>query len=493
MPNSRTRRFCATALLGILLSTSAVPAIAQSLDDLAARGEILAAADPLAGELRDRLDEAGQRGFDIGMGGTEGQTLMGPGKQARGDALPAEQQAGYFAAVLYSVTRNANLEALLTGGRVAQGNRALTDARRTEDDPFYTLGFDIATGLLHNLNGGLGDVAQSLGAGNVRDTLSGAAQRGFDNSARLQGRNYVSKAGGSTAILTSPGGSEVSDGTADVDRVGQVPDVVGLAAADAAAALTKAGYKFTEVTIKGNDPRPPFDVVQGTVPPAGTGLVAGSDVRYQLVDAAILNGTGFLDVKDVDYRIAFDLETGKYAELNNGGDVFMNRAKAICIIEATRGGGREKCFDPQPLLEAANGARVVVLSEKYIHFRLSESPALKSRQWFLACSKAFSGEPLKTEIYAGNFSTACVRTAEGHLSVVRFEPRSPNGNFHFEYALFPDYPVVKAQGRVKLGGEPSAISKLSICEKAKVARDRNSPAAPGLARKCIEGGGTVPQ
>jgi hypothetical protein len=33
----------------------------------------------------------------------------------------------------------------------------------------------------------------------------------------------------------------------------------------------------------------------------------------------------------------------------------------------------------------------------------------------------------------------------------------------------------------------------SICDKAKVARHRNSPAAPGLARKCIEGGGTVPQ
>jgi hypothetical protein len=44
-----------------------------------------------------------------------------------------------------------------------------------------------------------------------------------------------------------------------------------------------------------------------------------------------------------------------------------------------------------------------------------------------------------------------------------------------------------------LGGAPSAFSKLSFGENAKAARDRNSPAAPGLARKCIEGGGTVPQ
>ena len=45
-------------------------------------------------------------------------------------------------------------------------------------------------------------------------------------------------------------------------------------------------------------------------------------------------------------------------------------------------------------------------------------------------------------------------------------------------------PTVKAQGRVKTGGSPSPNSTLTICEKAKQARARNSPAAPGLEAKC---------
>jgi hypothetical protein len=44
--------------------------------------------------------------------------------------------------------------------------------------------------------------------------------------------------------------------------------------------------------------------------------------------------------------------------------------------------------------------------------------------------------------------------------------------------------TVKAQGRVKTGGQPSSTSTLTICEKAKQARARNSPAAPGLEASC---------
>ncbi|MCY7280311.1 MAG: hypothetical protein LH610_05335, partial [Sphingomonas bacterium] len=36
-------------------------------------------------------------------------------------------------------------------------------------------------------------------------------------------------------------------------------------------------------------------------------------------------------------------------------------------------------------------------------------------------------------------------------------------------------------------------SRLSICEAAKSARDRNSPAVPGLAKQCLDSGDSVPQ
>jgi len=51
-------------------------------------------------------------------------------------------------------------------------------------------------------------------------------------------------------------------------------------------------------------------------------------------------------------------------------------------------------------------------------------------------------------------------------------------------------PVVKAQGRVQLppSSEPGPLSRMSICEKAQWARARNSPAAPGLEAQCEKSG-----
>ena len=61
---------------------------ASQLDELASKGEAIAASDPLSAELRSRQAEgAGQHGFDIGMAAAEGQTAPGPGKQRIHDAL----------------------------------------------------------------------------------------------------------------------------------------------------------------------------------------------------------------------------------------------------------------------------------------------------------------------------------------------------------------------------------------------------------------------
>jgi hypothetical protein len=49
--------------------------------------------------------------------------------------------------------------------------------------------------------------------------------------------------------------------------------------------------------------------------------------------------------------------------------------------------------------------------------------------------------------------------------------------------------TVKAQGRVKIEGKSTSASTQSICDLAKRARERNSPAAPGLEAKCAAAGG----
>jgi hypothetical protein len=51
-------------------------------DELAAKGAILADNDALSAVLRQQQREGpNRRGFDIGMGASEGQTLWGPNKQ----------------------------------------------------------------------------------------------------------------------------------------------------------------------------------------------------------------------------------------------------------------------------------------------------------------------------------------------------------------------------------------------------------------------------
>ena len=54
---------------------------------------------------------------------------------------------------------------------------------------------------------------------------------------------------------------------------------------------------------------------------------------------------------------------------------------------------------------------------------------------------------------------------------------------------FDCLPVIKAQGRVKLPPGTALPPPLSICDAARAARARNSPAAPGLEAQCRAAGG----
>lgn len=95
------------ASLAVMAQDSSGP---RNFDRLAARGASIAAAEPAATELKNQQpDDAARRGFDIGLAVAEKDTLPGPGKQAIHDALPADQQDGYAAAVAFSLERNQRL------------------------------------------------------------------------------------------------------------------------------------------------------------------------------------------------------------------------------------------------------------------------------------------------------------------------------------------------------------------------------------------------
>jgi hypothetical protein len=149
---------------------------------LAPLGEAIANRDPLSAELRRRThNDAARRGFDIGMAIAEHDTEMGPGKQAMRDALTGIEQAAFDVALSFQLQRNRNAELAATGAAIASADPAVAHARRTEDDVFYWLGFDIATGIFGDpRQGARGNTATGPGSFRIRDALNATAIRGFN-------------------------------------------------------------------------------------------------------------------------------------------------------------------------------------------------------------------------------------------------------------------------------------------------------------------------
>jgi len=166
---------------------------AEALQDLAARGEGVAGANPWAAALRgSQPDGPDRRGFDIGLAAAEGQTGWGPGKQAIRYSLAPAEQAGFDAAVSFSLDRNRNPELAAAGMAIAGADPRVAAAGHGETDPLYRLGFDIGTGLFGDpALGARGNTATGPGSLGIRNALSLPGQRGFDAAMRYHfGRKY---------------------------------------------------------------------------------------------------------------------------------------------------------------------------------------------------------------------------------------------------------------------------------------------------------------
>lgn len=154
---------------------------------LAEKGEAIANQDPLALALRNLQPEGPtRRGFDIGMAAAEGNTAPGPGKQRIHDSLLPEEQKGFRAAVSFSLARNKNAKLAATGATIAESDSLIEEARNTWEDPFFKLGFDIATELFGDpAKGAVGNTLLGPGSLGIRSGLNTAGQRGFDAAVKL--------------------------------------------------------------------------------------------------------------------------------------------------------------------------------------------------------------------------------------------------------------------------------------------------------------------
>jgi len=120
------------------------------------------------------------------MAAAEGQTLPGPGKQKIHDSLNAPEQGGFDNAVSFSLERNRNADLAATGAAIARADSIVAEARNSGTDVFYRLGFDIATGIFGDpALGARGNTATGPGSMKIRDSLSAAGQRGFNDSVKL--------------------------------------------------------------------------------------------------------------------------------------------------------------------------------------------------------------------------------------------------------------------------------------------------------------------
>jgi hypothetical protein len=175
-------------------AASAPGLTAADLDAIREKGVALASGDALAGELRQRMiDEAARRGFDAGLGIWAGNTAPGPGKQRVHDALPPAEQPGFDLAATFSLMRNKYAVAANAGASIAAADDAVAQTRAAEDDVFYWLGFDIASGIFGDPKAGAqGNTAMGPGAAGIRESLNAEARRGFTASMEFHlGRKYT--------------------------------------------------------------------------------------------------------------------------------------------------------------------------------------------------------------------------------------------------------------------------------------------------------------
>lgn len=162
------------------------------LEKARAKGETLAAGDDALDLLRSRTPHPDRRGFEVGLGIWEGSTAPGPGKQRYHDALISAEQRGFDLAAAYSLSRNKYAALVKVGLAIAAADPDVQRARTADNDPFYWLGFDIASGLFGDpAMGSEGSKVLGAGAITIRDSLNYAGKRGFIASMQLHlARSY---------------------------------------------------------------------------------------------------------------------------------------------------------------------------------------------------------------------------------------------------------------------------------------------------------------
>ena len=156
------------------------------LENVRLRGEYMSSMDDAAGELRKGMTGGALRGFEIGLGIWDHDAANGPGKQRYHDALTRVEQQGFDVAADYALPKNKHAKLIAVGSGIAKTDAEVAAARSAEPDPFFSMGFDIASGLFGDpAAGSEGSKVMGSGAMAIRNSLTAPGRRGFDASTKL--------------------------------------------------------------------------------------------------------------------------------------------------------------------------------------------------------------------------------------------------------------------------------------------------------------------
>jgi len=436
---ARLTKSSVLALMLVFVSVTTVEA--QTTDDYAARGEVLANEDPLSAELRSREPEGpSRRGFDIGMAVSEGHTADGPGKQRIRDSLTPAEQRGYGRALAFSLERNKYADLAAVGAAIAAVDPDVADARTAETDVHYWLGFDIATGIFGDPSlGAKGNTATGPGSLGIRDSLSAAGQRGFNAAVKLLVPQVAQpRPGGTGGLDVSARATRVeskNSGVIDsVIEIWRVPDVVGLSSTEAAARLQTAGFVSRSTYQDEPDASVRYGYVGSTVPAAGQ-LAKDGKVELRFPRAASRLGIGALATSDIVRRSGFDLDEGRYEEVFRGADIVMRKYDN----EARTDENGNAYYDAGGIvIEPSDGAYLTALYD----VRHIDQYGLGSFLFQAECERELKKRRLTRASISnpgGAPATICVMTSKQQIAVLQFRPGDnvATDNYKFHHAIFP--------------------------------------------------------
>ena len=230
-----------------------------------------------------------------------------------------------------------------------------------------------------------------------------------------------------------------------------VPDIVGLDYRDAMDALQRAGLLYNHFS---NAAKPSAGAPRGAVlsvePVPGTSVVHSTTIEARInARGADRTGRGKLGPNDVEHRMGWDLDEGKYEVIYGGADILLRRIEEA--HPSTTGGATS--YTRSIILEASDGATLAHLDIGSADVSHQGPATYLAYVWCTDLLGRPAERRTRVSVLSLNLSlssqegAACVRTSKGNIGVVHFrgvdylgaDPFKDAGDYVFQWALFlPD-------------------------------------------------------